>query len=165
LIARPDARFLFSHPAHLFALGFGTGLAPVAPGTVGTLLGFPLYWLLSQWLAPFTILAVVPLLFALGVWCCGRTGAAMGVPDHSSMVWDEVVAFVAILVFTPEGLAWQAFAFLAFRVFDVLKPPPIREVDRHWKGGFGVMFDDVIAAFYTLLAMALARRLLDVLPL
>src|SRR4051794_4066125 len=114
---------------------------------------------MGLWLSPFTILAIVPILFLLGVWCCGKTGAAMGIPDHSSMVWDEVVAFLLILVFTPEGLVWQAFAFFAFRAFDVLKPPPIRQIDRHWKGGFGVMFDDVVAAFYTLLTMSVARRL------
>ena len=160
MIVRPSGKFLLSHPAHFLALGFGTGLAPVAPGTVGTLLGFPFYWMLTWWFGPSEILIATVLMFILGIWACQRTGNDMGIADHSSMVWDEVVAFVMILVFTPPGLFWQAFAFFAFRFFDILKPPPIREADRRWKGGFGVMFDDILAAGYTLLLMALATRLL-----
>ena len=160
MIVRPSGKFLLSHPAHFLALGFGTGLAPVAPGTVGTLLGFPFYWMLTLWFGPSEILIATVLMFILGIWACQRTGNDMGIADHSSMVWDEVVAFVMILVFTPPGLFWQAFAFFAFRFFDILKPPPIREADRRWKGGFGVMFDDILAAGYTLLLMALATQLL-----
>jgi len=160
MMVRPDGKFLFSHPAHLLALGFGAGLAPVAPGTVGTLLGFPVYLALSGWLDPAGVLLACVLMFALGIWACAKTGEDMGIADHSGMVWDEVVAFVMILVFTPAGLAWQVFAFFAFRVFDVLKPPPIRQADRRWKGGFGVMFDDILAAGYTLLLMAVVKRLL-----
>ena len=160
MIVRPSGKFLLSHPAHFLALGVGTGLAPVAPGTVGTLLGFPVYWMLTLWFGPSEILIATVLMFILGIWACQRTGNDMGIADHSSMVWDEVVAFVMILVFTPPGLFWQAFAFFAFRFFDILKPPPIREADRRWKGGFGVMFDDILAAGYTLLLMALATRLL-----
>ena len=160
MIVRPSAKFLLSHPAHFLALGFGTGLAPVAPGTVGTLLGFPMYSLLVLWFGPVEILAVTAALFVLGIWACQRTGDDMGIADHSGMVWDEVVAFILILVFTPPGLFWQGFAFFAFRFFDVLKPPPIREADRRWKGGFGVMFDDILAAGYTLLLMAVAKRFL-----
>lgn len=160
MIVRPGVKFLYSHPAHVIALGFGAGLAPVAPGTWGTLVGFPIYFALSYWLGDAgTILAAVPL-FLLGIWACGRTGQDMGIPDHSGMVWDEIVAFIVILAFIPEGWVWQALAFFLFRFFDVIKPPPIREVDRHWKGGFGVMFDDIIAAFYTLLVLALMKRLL-----
>jgi phosphatidylglycerophosphatase A len=159
MIIRPTARFLFAHPAHFLALGFGTGLAPVAPGTVGTLLGFPIYGLLAARLAPVELLATIAGMFALGIWACGVTGRAMGIPDHSAMNWDEVVAFLLILVITPPGWAWQAFAFLAFRFFDVVKPPPIRYFDRTLKGGFGVMFDDIVAAFYTLLAMAIVKQL------
>ena len=159
MIVRPTLRFLFAHPAHFLALGFGTGLAPVAPGTVGTLLGFPIYGLLAPRLAPAELLATIAGMFALGIWACGTTGRAMGIPDHSAMNWDEVVAFVLILVLTPPGWAWQTFAFLAFRFFDVVKPPPIRYFDRTIKGGFGVMFDDIVAAFYTRLVMAIVKQL------
>jgi phosphatidylglycerophosphatase A len=158
VITRPDARLLFSHPAHFISLGGGSGLAPVAPGTAGTLVAFPLFIGLSKWLSPVELFALTLVFFAIGVWACARTGAALGIPDHSSMVWDEIVAFMLILLFTPPGYGWQALAFFAFRAFDVLKPPPIRHVDRRWKSGFGVMFDDVIAAFYTLLVIAIVKR-------
>ena len=159
MIARPDARFLLAHPAHLIAFGFGTGLAPVAPGTVGTLLGFPIYFALAWFLPPLQVAATGVLMFALGVWACGRTGTALGIADHSGMVWDEVAAFVLILVMTPPGPWWWALAFFVFRFFDVLKPPPIRLIDRRMKGGFGVMFDDIAAGFYTLLVIAVVVRM------
>ena len=89
------------------------------------------------------------------------TGRALGVADHGAMVWDEVVAFALVLVFTPDGWLWQAGAFLLFRLFDILKPPPIHYFDRRLKSGFGVMFDDLLAAFYTLLVLALIKLLTD----
>lgn len=159
MILRPTAGFLLAHPAHFVALGFGTGLSPFAPGTVGTLLAFPLYAMLSEQLAPFELFILICGFFAMGVWACERTGRALGIADHTAMNWDEIVAFLLVLMFTPEGLAWQAFAFFAFRLFDVVKPQPIRHFDRTIKGGFGVMFDDIFAGFYTLLAMALARQI------
>ncbi len=159
MIVRPTARFMFAHPAHFLALGFGTGLAPVAPGTVGTLLGFPIYSLLATRLAPVELLAAIAGMFALGTWACRKTGADLGIADHSAMNWDEVVAFVLVLAITPPGLGWQVFAFFAFRFFDVVKPAPIRYFDRTLKGGFGVMFDDIVAAFYTLLTMAVVKQL------
>jgi phosphatidylglycerophosphatase A len=159
-LVRPNASFLVSHPAHFIALGFGTGLAPLAPGTVGTLLAFPLYAVLAKLLSPLLVAGTIAGLFAIGVWACGRAGRDLGAADHGSMNWDEIVAFLAVLLLAPPGLAWQASGFLAFRIFDVAKPPPIRHVDRTVKGGFGVMLDDVIAAFYTLLLLAVAKRLL-----
>ncbi|MGB7540423.1 MAG: phosphatidylglycerophosphatase A [Burkholderiales bacterium] len=167
MILRPGVSFTLAHPAHFIALGFGTGLAPVAPGTFGTLLAFPLYYALETWLGPFDSLpaalefiAVIAVLFAIGVWACDRTGRALGIADHSGMNWDEVVAFLLVLLLTPAGWAWQGFAFFAFRFFDVVKPPPIRHFDRTLKGGFGVMFDDILAAFYTLLLMAAVKQAL-----
>jgi phosphatidylglycerophosphatase A len=159
-IVRPNVGFLLSHPAHFIALGFGTGLAPLVPGTVGTLLAFPLYAVLAQRLAPELVAATIAGLFGIGVWACGRAGRDLGLADHGSMTWDEIVAFLAVLLFTPPGLAWQAGAFFVFRFFDVVKPPPIRHVERAVKGGLGVMLDDVLAAFYTLLLLAAAKRLL-----
>ncbi len=156
---RPTLRFMLAHPAHMLSLGFGAGLAPAAPGTVGTLLAFPLYWALSQRLSPLGVLALLPALFGVGVWAAGRTGRDLGVLDHGGIVWDEIVAFMLVLVFTPEGWAWGLAAFVAFRFFDIVKPPPIRHVDRTVKGGFGVMLDDLIAAFYALVALALARAI------
>lgn len=159
MIVRPNARFMLRHPAHFIALGLGTGLAPVAPGTAGTLLTFPLHVLLVAYLPTLPHVGVIVLLFALGVWACGVTGRAMGIADHSGMVWDEVVAMLIVLLVVPEGAWWWLAAFLLFRVFDVLKPPPIRYFDQTVKGGFGVMFDDILAAGYTLLVLAIYQRL------
>ncbi len=158
--AAPGLRFLCAHPAHFIAFGAGAGLAPFAPGTFGTLLAFPIHYWVTPLVPSYAWLAVLAALFALGVWACGRTGRALGVADHGGMVWDETVAFLLVLFFTPASLAWQAWAFLLFRLFDILKPPPIRYFDRRWKTGFGVMFDDLLAAGYALLVLAVAKALL-----
>jgi phosphatidylglycerophosphatase A len=154
---RPDLKFLFAHPAHLIAFGFGTGLAPRAPGTVGTLLGLPLFWLIIT-IAPDLPNRIILLIaaFLIGVWACARTGRALGVADHGGMVWDEIVAFALVLMFmpallfTPAGWLWIALAFALFRLFDILKPWPIRLADARLKNGFGVMFDDLLAALYAI---------------
>jgi len=160
VIFRPSASFVFAHPARVVAFGFGAGLSPFAPGTVGTLAALPLWWALAAFIPPWAILALVVPLFALGVWACGLTGRHLGIADHGAMCWDEVVAFLLILVFVPAEPAWQAAAFFVFRFFDVVKPPPIRQVERRFKGGFGVMIDDILAAGYTLLVLAIAQRIL-----
>jgi phosphatidylglycerophosphatase A len=153
----PDARFLLRHPAHFIAFGGGVGLIPFAPGTFGTLLALPIFWLAGPRLGPVVYLGGLAALFALGVWACEVTGRALGEPDHGGMVWDETVAFLLVLFFTPVYSYWQAFAFVLFRLFDIAKPQPIRHYERTVKGGLGVMIDDVIAAFYTLLVLAIAR--------
>jgi phosphatidylglycerophosphatase A len=145
---RPDARFLVSHPAHFIALGFGAGLSPVAPGTVGTLVAFPICWALAQ-LMPLLAIAFVAIpLFFVGVWACERTGRDLGVQDHGAMVWDEIVAFLPLAVIASASPLLEAVAFGLFRLFDIWKPFPIRELERRVKGGMGVMIDDVFAAFY-----------------
>ena len=158
--ARPDARFAFGHPAHFVALGFGAGLAPFAPGTIGTLLAFPLWWVMDRGYEPEIFLGLIAFFVAAGVWACELAGRHLGVADHGAFVWDEVVAFLLVLAIAPEGFGWQLAAFLLFRFFDIVKPSPIREAERRFKGGFGVMLDDLIAAGYTLLVLALAKRLL-----
>jgi phosphatidylglycerophosphatase A len=157
---RPGVRFLLAHPAHFIALGFGTGLAPAAPGTVGTALAFPLYAVLAYWFPTAWVIVAIGAFFVIGIWACGRTGRDLGVADHGGMNWDEIVAFLAVIVFTPPGILWYAGAFALFRFFDIAKPPPIRHLDRTVKGGLGVMLDDVVAAFYTVLVLAVAKRLL-----
>ena len=144
----PDARFLLSHPAHFIALGFGAGLAPKAPGTFGTVAAVPIYWALALVLPPLAIAFLSIPLFFVGVWACERTGRDLGVSDHGSMVWDEIVAFLPLLAVSSQDWRLQAYAFVLFRVFDIWKPPPIRELERNVKGGMGVMIDDVVAAFY-----------------
>jgi len=158
--SRPDLKFLFAHPAHLIAFGFGSGLAPKAPGTVGTLLGLPLFWLVAA-AAPDLPNRIILLVaaFLFGVWACARTGRALGVADHGGIVWDEIVAFALVLMFipaqpfTPAGGLWIALAFALFRLFDILKPWPISLADARLKNGFGVMFDDLLAAGYAIAAL------------
>jgi len=147
-----DLRFLLRHPAHLLALGFGSGLVPKAPGTFGSLAAIPLFLLFPAWPMAW-MLGLVALLFALGVWCCGVTGRALGVSDHGGIVWDEMVAMWLILALVPRTLFWFAAAFALFRLFDIWKPFPIRQFDARLKGGFGVMFDDLLAAGYALASL------------
>lgn len=155
---RPTLRFATSHPAHLIAFGFGSGLVPFAPGTAGTLLAWPVGWYFAAYPEP-VLLAMAAIGFVIGVWACGITGRRLGVPDHGSMVWDEIVAFLLILSIVPRSFAWQGAAFVLFRLFDIVKPPPIRWLERRYHGGFGVMIDDLLAAGYTLLVLALMKRL------
>jgi phosphatidylglycerophosphatase A len=163
MVARPSLRFLLGHPAHFFALGFGTGLAPFAPGTFGTLLALPIFWYLEPRLEPIDFLILLAALYLAGVWICERAGRDLGVEDHKAIVWDEIVAFLIVLFFTPTNLVWQAVAFLLFRLFDILKPGPIRYVERMFRGGFGVMVDDLAAAFFALICLALMQVLLPTL--
>ncbi len=161
---RPNRKFMLAHPAHLLALGFGSGLSPVVPGTVGTLFGWLSFsWLSAHWPATFTpsmwaLLIVAG--FFIGVRACEITGRALGVPDHGAMVWDEIIAiWLVLLLVSPTNFSGELAAVLVFRVFDMSKPPPIRQFERRYKGGFGVMADDILAAFFTLLALALWRFL------
>jgi phosphatidylglycerophosphatase A len=156
IISRPpDARFLLAHPAHFIALGFGAGLSPRAPGTVGTLVALPLYWALAQVLPPLAIAFVAIPLFFLGIWACDVTGRDLGVQDHGAMVWDEIVAFLPLAAFASASLALQLVAFGLFRLFDIWKPFPIRELEKRVQGGLGVMIDDVVAAAYAYLAFVI----------
>lgn len=148
----PDRRFLLSHPAHFFALGFGAGLAPKAPGTLGTLVGLPLFYALML-LPEASHLVVIALLFLVGIPICQNAGDALGVSDHGGIVWDEIVAMMLVLEFTPRNLWWWAAAFVLFRLFDIWKPFPVRQFDARLKGGFGVMFDDLLAAVYAIAAL------------
>ena len=152
--SRPTWEFITRHPAHFIAFGGGAGLSPVAPGTMGTLAAFLLFGLISQYVGPVKFLSLIGVLFIIGIWACSVTGKALGNHDHGGMVWDEIVAFLLVLLFTPNTLVWQAYAFLLFRLFDIFKPPPIGYYDKKLRGGFGVMFDDLLAAFFTLLCLA-----------
>jgi phosphatidylglycerophosphatase A len=152
---KPGLRFLFAHPAHFIALGFGSGLSPVAPGTAGTLAAWLLFPLLHRTFSDAGLLAFLLAAFVLGALAAGRAGRALGVADHKAIVWDEIVPFWLVLLMTPPGLLWQLAAFIWFRFFDIVKPQPARWIDAHLKHGLGVMFDDLVAAGYTLLVLAL----------
>lgn len=148
----PSPQFLIARPTHFFALGFGTGLTPKMPGTAGTLIGFPLFFLIQPH-HYFVQLGVIVVLFVWGIFLCHQTGKSLGVEDHSSIVWDEIVAMMLVLTFTPNAFIWWLIAFLLFRLFDVWKPFPIQQCDARLKGGFGVMFDDFLAAGYTIVCL------------
>ena len=149
---QPSFKLLIAHPAHFVSLGFGSGLAPKAPGTFGTLVGLPLFWLISG-LTFYAQLGIITLLFFVGIYCCGKTGKALGVSDHGGIVWDEIVAIMLVLTITPMQWQWWLIAFLLFRLFDIWKPYPICYFDAKLKNGFGVMFDDLLAAIYAILVM------------
>ena len=164
---KPDARFLVSHPAHLIALGFGSGLAPVAPGTAGTLWAWLVFALLQPLMSEPVQGAVLVVATLVGWWASTVTARHLAQADPSSVVWDEVVAFWLVLwLVTPCGFWMQAVAFALFRFFDAAKPGPVAWADQlfkrrrrdraiGWAQGFGILFDDFVAALCTLMVIAL----------
>jgi len=156
---QPTPIWVFRAPWRLIAFGFGSGLLRPAPGTWGTALGWLLWVMLVSRLPDAAAGAWLVAAFALGCWCCQRTGREMGQPDYGGMVWDEMVAIWLVLWLSPPGLMFQLLAFIVFRTFDIIKPSPIRFFDSRFKNGFGVMWDDIVAAAYTLLVMAILVRL------
>jgi phosphatidylglycerophosphatase A len=162
-VVRLSPRFMLSHPAHWIALGFGSGLSPVAPGTVGTLFGWVSYLAMQSWLTPGAIGWVIAASLVIGWWACAVTAINMRVLDPGNIVWDEVVCFWIVLwLVMPAGFAGQLIAFLLFRAFDTFKPGPVGWADGlfhgfGWRGGFGIIFDDLVAAFCTLLVIAAWR--------
>jgi phosphatidylglycerophosphatase A len=157
--ATPEPRPDWRNPIHLLAFGLGSGAAPRAPGTFGTLAAVPLY-LLLQPLAPLPYLLLVLLLFLLGIWLCGRTSRDLGVHDHGGIVWDEWVGLLITLWMAPPGWYWLLAGFCLFRFFDILKPWPIGLLDRQVSGGLGIMLDDVLAGIYGFVLIQLAVYLL-----
>ena len=143
---------VFRDPIHFLALGFGSGCAPKAPGTFGTLAAIPLY-LLAQPLPLWAYLLLTTIGFIVGIWICDRAARDLGVHDHPAIVWDEVVGYFVTMIAAPAGWLWIVIGFVLFRVFDILKPWPIRRADQRIGGGFGIMFDDLLAAGYAWLVL------------
>lgn len=160
-----NRRFVLSHPAHFIALGAGSGLSRFAPGTAGTLWAWAVFLLLQIWLTPIQMGLLLGVSLLVGWWACTLTARHMGVADPGAIVWDEVVAFWLILwLVTPTTFGGELAAFILFRYFDAAKPGPVRWADQlfkgfGWRGGWGIMFDDLVAAFCTLLVIALWRTL------
>lgn len=163
-----SARFMLRHPAHWIALGFGSGLSPWAPGTVGTLWAWVAFLVLDRWLDDLGWAVLLVTSFVAGWWACTRTARDLDIPDPGAIVWDEVLAFWLVLwLVMPTGFVGQAIAFGLFRLFDAAKPGPIGWADRRfkrrpgtpigWREGFGILFDDLVAALCTLLPIALWR--------
>ncbi|MBV1787439.1 phosphatidylglycerophosphatase A [Marinobacterium sp. D7] len=147
---------VWRNPVHFLAFGLGSGAAPWAPGTFGTLAAVPLWYLLAQ-LPLATYLALVLAAFALGCWLCQRTSDDIGVHDHGGIVWDEFVGYWVTMIAAPVTPLWALTGFVLFRVFDILKPWPIRWADRYVKGGLGIMLDDLIAGVFAAICLQLLR--------
>ncbi len=144
-------------PVHWPAFGFGLGLAPFAPGTFGSLLGIPLWWMTPPlWWVQLSVAAVT---FLAGIWLCDVSSRRLGVHDHSGIVWDEVVGMYLTLLVVPREALWILASFALFRLFDIWKPWPIRDLDHRLRGGLGIMLDDVIAALYAAVLLLLGRML------
>lgn len=147
-------QWLVKRPVCFIGFGFGTGLAPKAPGTFGTLPAlFIAGLLLGCGLGKFGLAVLSVILFFIGIWICDVTERSIGVHDYGGIVWDEIVAMMLVLACVPQGLGWWLAAFAAFRFFDAVKPPPIRWFDQKVRGGFGVMLDDFIAALFAIAAV------------
>ena len=166
-VTRPvlNARFLFSHPSHMIALGFGSGMSRVAPGTAGTLWAWLVFVLLQPGMTDLRWAVLIGLSLPLGWWACTVTARHMQVQDPGAVVWDEIAAFWLVLwLIMPSGFWGQLIAFALFRFFDAAKPGPVAWADQSfkgfgWRGGFGILFDDLVAAFCALLVIALWRWL------
>jgi phosphatidylglycerophosphatase A len=156
--SRELVRTVFSDPVHWLAFGLGAGLLPRAPGTWGSLLTVLLY----GWFAPVSrvwLLGIIAVLLIAGIWICGESARRLGVHDHGGIVLDEVVGMLITVVVVPPEPLWLFVAFVAFRIADIWKPWPIRDVDHRLSGGLGIMLDDVLAAVYAALATILLHRL------
>ena len=151
---QPKVTFNLKQPVQFLALGFGSGLAPKAPGTFGTLAAIPFFLLLAL-LTPLSYLIAVVVMSIAGIYICGKAAEDVGVHDHPAIVWDEFVGFFITMFMVP--VSWQSVlvGFLLFRLFDIFKPWPISFVDKNMSGGFGIMFDDILAGAFALLIMQL----------
>lgn len=157
MVATPKS--VWRNPVHFLAFGLGSGTAPRAPGTFGTLAALLLYLVLPA-MSPFAYAVFLLLGFALGVWICGKTARDIGVHDHGGIVWDEFIGFWLTMFLAPPGLLWLLIGFVLFRFFDIVKPWPIRWFDRHVHGGFGIMIDDVLAGVMAWICLQLMAVLI-----
>ncbi|RMF98675.1 MAG: phosphatidylglycerophosphatase A [Gammaproteobacteria bacterium] len=157
--ARPPWQRLLRDPVHCLAFGFGAGCSPLAPGTAGSLLGLALFLMLPPLPWPW-LLGLLAAVLAFGVWVCGASARRLGVHDHPGIVLDEIAGMWIVAASLPRQPGWLLAGFIAFRLFDIFKPWPIRDVDHSVRGGLGIMLDDVIAAVYAALLLAAGRQLL-----
>jgi phosphatidylglycerophosphatase A len=153
-------RTVLTDPVHFLAFGLGTGLSPRAPGTVGSLPGVLLFWLTLDF-GLYVQLLVAAVLILAGIWLCGESARRIGVHDHGGIVWDEIAGMYLTLFLAPVSVAGFLAAFVLFRFFDILKPWPIRDLDHRMRGGLGIMLDDVAAAVYALILLALYGWLMN----
>ncbi|SIQ86376.1 phosphatidylglycerophosphatase A family protein [Marinobacterium stanieri] len=143
---------VWRNPIHFLAFGLGSGAAPKAPGTFGTLAAVPLWYLMAQTSLPVYLVLTLAA-FVIGIWLCGRTSRDLGVHDHGGIVWDEFVGYWITMIAVPVDWIWALLGFILFRLFDIWKPWPIRPVDRRVHGGLGIMLDDVLAGVFAALVL------------
>ena len=155
----PLPRDFWRNPVHLLALGLGSGYVPKLPGTAGTLVGVLFYYFMQP-LDVIVYLVITIILFLAGIGLCGRTARDLGVPDHSAIVWDEIVGYLITMIMVPAGWPWMLAGFVLFRFFDIAKPWPISWVDKRLKDGFGIMLDDAIAGIYGLITLQIVVYML-----
>ena len=152
----PDnlARAVMTDPVNFLAFGFGTGLAPFAPGTFGSIPGLVLFWLTMDF-GLYVQLGIAVSMTLVGIWICGESARRIGVHDHGGIVWDEIVGMYVTLIVAPVSIVGFVLAFILFRVMDIVKPWPIRDLDHSIHGGLGIMLDDLVAALYAALLLGL----------
>lgn len=148
-MSAPDLR----RPVQFLAFGFGSGLAPVAPGTFGTLVAVPLWFLLARFTGLPVYLVVTLVVSLVGIYICGEASRQLGVHDHGGIVWDEIAGFLVTMIAVPPGWTTAVAGFLLFRLFDIAKPWPIGWLDKRVPGGTGIMVDDIVAGLYGLAVM------------
>jgi len=147
-----SSKAILTNPVHLLAFGFGAGLSPKAPGTVGTAVAVLIYLALPS-MSPIVYAAIIVLSFLFGIWLCGKTAEDLGVHDHGGIVWDEFVGYWITMFMAPSGLLWVLLGFVLFRLLDIFKPWPIKWADKELTGGLGIMLDDVLAGIMAALCM------------
>jgi len=152
----PDnlARAVMTDPVNFLAFGFGTGLAPFAPGTFGSIPGLVLFWLTMDF-GLYVQVGIAVSMTLVGIWICGESARRIGVHDHGGIVWDEIVGMYVTLIVAPVSIVGFVLAFILFRVMDIVKPWPIRDLDHSIHGGLGIMLDDLVAALYAALLLGL----------
>lgn len=154
---KPTDKLQLSNPVHFLALGFGSGLAPKAPGTFGTLAAIPVWWLLAQGGGVVYLLGTL-LAVAIGPYVCGKAARDMGIHDHGSIVWDEVAGYLVTMLLAPISLGWALVGFALFRFFDIVKPWPISWLDKQLAGGTGIMADDILAGVFAFIGLQVLLR-------
>ncbi len=158
----PEVNFksLIKRPACFLAYGFGAGLAPKAPGTFGTIVALPIYWLIQNW-SLTAYVALVLVMFIAGIWLCQKASDWLKQHDASGIVWDEIVGYLVAMTLAPSGWQWMLVGFVLFRFFDILKPWPVSLADRKLHGGLGVMLDDVVAGLYAAIFLLIITHFLN----
>ncbi len=144
---KPTFTELLKRPVCFLGLGFGTGLAPKAPGTFGTVAAIPIYWLMQD-LSLIAYLVLTSIAFVVGIWICQKSADWLGKDDPSAVVWDEIVGYLVTMIAAPAGWIWMLIGFVLFRIFDIIKPWPISWFDKNLHGGLGIMIDDVVAGLF-----------------